>query len=84
MCFKFKVSNDSHFDLVKIFSVQFRLHRFYDARICLELVKYNHIERNSKSKLTLCLSCPPNFAPDQISVNMRLLSPVFVFNENID
>ena len=87
MCFK--VSNVSNFDLGEnilstVGYIIFMMREFVLSSLNIIISKKK--KKNSKSKLTLCLSwspLPPNLAPDQISVNMRLLSPVFVFNENI-
>ena len=81
MCFK--VSNDSHFDLGEnilstaryiIFMMQEFALSSLNIIISKEIAKVN--------RLFVSPATPsPNLAPDQISVNMRLLSPVFVFTK---
>ena len=82
MCFK--VSNDSHCDLGEniLSTVGFIIFMMRElAFSSLNIIILKEIAKEIDS-LSL-LPPPPNLAPDQISVNMRLLSPVFVFHENI-
>ena len=84
MCFK--VSNDGHFDLGEnilstVGSIIFMMRQF--ALSSLNIIISKEIAKVNLLFVSPAPPPPPNLAPDQISVNMRLLSPVFVFHENI-
>ena len=78
----FEVSNDSDFALGESILIT-----FYEARICLELNLSDRKKKKQKIaiKKTDSLSLLPPFktVSDHIPLNMRFLSSVFVFHENI-